>query len=82
MRVTRVQSSMIHLISYREKAKSLRIVFKDGSVYYFLPVEKWQVEVLMSVESKGKYFRQHIMGNPKILSFKAKDGKRSAKSSQ
>ena len=57
-----VKSSNITGINYNEKSKTLTVVFKNGTKYFYFDVP-WSIyEELMGADSIGKFFHSHIKG--------------------
>ena len=69
MRTVRVKSSNIAEIGYDADRHELRLVFKNGSTHDYVDVPPQRYAGLMSAESHGKYFNEHI--KPHHASMKA-----------
>lgn len=55
-----VESSNIKSIGYSEADSILEIGFKDGNVYQYYDVPKYEYEALMAPGSKGAYAHRNI----------------------
>lgn len=69
MKTVAVQSSNIAEIGYDASRRELRVVFKSGSTHDYSGVAPDRYAGLMSAESHGRYFAQHI--KPHHASMKA-----------
>ena len=62
MTYTEVDSSMIDLVGYDEKAKVLEVRFiSSGMSYRYFDVPKKEYQGLMKAPSKGSYMRNNII---------------------
>ena len=61
MRLTTVESSMIHAVGYDSKKRVLEVVFNSGRTYCYEGVPPKVYKGLMSAESKGQYMRSEII---------------------
>jgi hypothetical protein len=61
MKLTTVESSMIHAVGYDRKRRTLEVVFNSGRVYCYENVPATQYKGLMGADSKGQYMRYHII---------------------
>lgn len=62
MTYTEVDSSMIDLVGYDEKAKVLEVRFiNSGMSYRYFGVPKKEYQGLMNASSKGSYMRNYII---------------------
>lgn len=65
-----VKSSQIHAIGYDGPSQTLAIQFHSGVAngvhYEYNPVPRATYDGLIGAGSIGKYFGEHIKGNPKI----------------
>ena len=57
-----VESSNLDALSYNEEEERLYIRFKNGSVYQYDGVPKYEDVMLRSAPSLGRYFNEHIKG--------------------
>lgn len=57
-----VKSSNIDSIGYSPETKTLRVAFKNGSVYTYEGVDAEKHQALMSADSVGSHFNAHIKG--------------------
>lgn len=62
MKLTTVESSMIHAVGYDRKTRTLEVVFNSGKTYRYYDVPPKEYKGLMEAESKGRYMRAHIIG--------------------
>ncbi|ARU40010.1 hypothetical protein CCB80_02205 [Armatimonadetes bacterium Uphvl-Ar1] len=60
MNLTPVSSSNIDAIGYDKESRTLRIRFKNGSVYDYHGVPESTYAGLMSAASKGTYLNTHV----------------------
>jgi hypothetical protein len=58
-----VKSSSLRRVGYIRHNRTLRIEFKEGSVWDYLQVPPSEHEGLMKANSHGKYFQVHIKRN-------------------
>lgn len=62
MTYTKVDSSMIDLVSYDDKAQVLEVRFiSSGGTYRYLDVPKEEYTGLMQASSKGRYMLNNII---------------------
>lgn len=61
MKLTTVESSMIHAVGYDAETKTLEVVFNNGNIYRYQDVPPEEYEGLMNAESKGRYMRANII---------------------
>jgi len=61
MKLTVVESSMVHAIGYDSKSKTLEVVFNSGRTYFYEGVPAKIYKELMAAESKGQYMRYAII---------------------
>ena len=69
MKMHPLNSSNILSVGYDDKAAFLRVEFrrKEGSVFYTYPGIPHSIfDGIRAAESPGKYFNQHIRGEPFI----------------
>lgn len=62
MKLTTVESSMIHAVGYDPRIRTLEVVFNSGKLYRYEDVPLEEYEGLMAAESKGRYMRTNIIG--------------------
>lgn len=55
-----VESSSLRRVGYSQASRTLRIEFKEGSVWDYLQVPPSEYEGLMKAGSHGRYFYSHI----------------------
>ena len=56
----RLESSVIASAAYRAGARQLYLQFHKGDIYRYLECPRSVYKALLSAESKGRYFAQHI----------------------
>lgn len=61
MKLTTVESSMIHAVGYDSKKRELEVVFNIGRTYCYEGVPPKIYKELMAAESKGRYMRNEII---------------------
>jgi hypothetical protein len=61
MKLTTVESSMIHAVGYDSKTRTLEVVFNSGGTYIYEKVPPKVYKELMAAESKGSYMRDLII---------------------
>lgn len=61
MKLTVVESSMVHAIGYDPKTRTLEVVFNSGRTYVYEDVPPKIYKELMAAESKGQYMRAAII---------------------
>jgi hypothetical protein len=61
MKLTTVESSMIHAVGYDSKKRVLEVVFNSGRTYCYEGVPPKVYKELMAAESKGQYMRDEII---------------------
>ncbi len=61
MKLTSVESSMIHAIGYDSKTRVLEVVFNSGQTYCYEGVPPKIYKELLAAESKGRYMRAEII---------------------
>jgi hypothetical protein len=61
MKLTTVESSMIHAVGYDSKKRVLEVVFNSGRTYCYEGVPPKIYKELMAAESKGQYMRNEII---------------------
>lgn len=61
MKLTTVESSMIHAVGYDSKTRVLEVVFNSGRTYCYEGVPPKVYKELMAAESKGRYMRDVII---------------------
>lgn len=61
MKLTTVESSMVHAVGYDEEERELEVVFNNGGIYRYENVDEDEYEGLMDADSKGQYMRAHII---------------------
>jgi hypothetical protein len=69
MEMHKLNSSNILSVGYDRKAAFLRVEFrrKEGSVFYIYPdIPSHVFYQLLNADSPGKYFNQHVRGQPFI----------------
>jgi hypothetical protein len=63
MKLTVIESSMVHALGYDERIRELEVVFTSGDVYRYVDVDRTEYERLLQAESKGRYMRANIIGS-------------------
>jgi len=61
MKLTVVESSMVHAIGYESKSRTLEVVFNSGRTYVYDDVSPKIYKELMAADSKGQYMRAEII---------------------
>lgn len=61
MKLTTVESSMIHAVGYDAKTRVLEVVFNSGQTYCYENVPPKVYKELMAADSKGRYMRDEII---------------------
>ncbi len=61
MKLTVVESSMVHAIGYDSKTRTLEVVFNSGRTYIYEDVPPKVYKELMAAESKGRYMLNAII---------------------
>ena len=61
MRLTTVDSSMIHAVGYDRKSRTLEVIFNSGRTYCYENVPASEYKGLMAAQSKGQYMRYNII---------------------
>lgn len=62
----KVESSNIAEVGYSKGTKTLGIKFHNGAFWGYSPVEALEFKELISAQSVGKHFNEHIKNNPNI----------------
>jgi len=61
MKLTTVESSMVHAVGYDMEEGELEVVFNSGGIYRYENVDKEEYEGLIDADSKGRYMRAYII---------------------
>lgn len=61
-----VHSSHIKAVAHDFDSSTLVVEFHSGAIWKYTPVTRKGFDLLISSESKGKFFRQHIRENSSI----------------
>lgn len=61
MKLTTVESSMIHAVGYDAETQTLEVIFNSGGIYHYEDVPLEEYEGLLDADSKGRYMRAHII---------------------
>ncbi len=61
MKLTTVESSMLHAVGYDPETRTLEVVFNSGEKYQYYDVPPEEYEGLMAAESKGSYMHSNII---------------------
>ncbi|MEP7342931.1 MAG: KTSC domain-containing protein [Acidobacteriota bacterium] len=61
MKLTVVESSMVHAMGYDSKSRTLEVVFNSGRTYIYEDVPPEIYKELMAADSKGQYMRAEII---------------------
>ena len=61
MKLTNVESSMIHAAGYDRKTRTLEVIFNSGRTYCYENVPVSVYKGLMDANSKGQYMRYNII---------------------
>jgi hypothetical protein len=61
MKLTTVESSMIHAVGYDAKTRTLEVVFNSGKTYQYYDVPQGEYDGLLAASSKGSYMRACII---------------------
>ena len=62
MKLTTVESSMIHAVGYDSKTRTLEVVFNSGTTWCYEEVPPKIYKELLAADSKGRYMRSEIIG--------------------
>ena len=55
-----LKSTSLHAATYQDQSAFLELEFCSGAIYQYLGVPAQTYQDLLSAESKGRYFNQHI----------------------
>lgn len=55
-----LQSTSLNAATYQDQGAVLELEFRSGAIYRYLGVPEPVYQGLLSAESKGRYFNQHI----------------------
>jgi hypothetical protein len=55
-----LQSTSLNAAAYQDQSASLELEFRSGAIYRYIDVPEQVYRGLLSAESKGRYFNQHI----------------------
>jgi hypothetical protein len=55
-----LESTSLNAATYQEQCAILELEFRNGAAYRYLGVPEQVYRELLSAESKGRYFNQHI----------------------
>lgn len=58
-----VESSLIQAVDYKPEERTLEVSFTSGATYRYDNVPQEVYDELLAADSKGRYFRQHIIGS-------------------
>ncbi|MGA9773656.1 MAG: KTSC domain-containing protein [Blastocatellia bacterium] len=61
MKLTTVESSMIHAVGYDQESRTLEVIFTSGRIYCYENVPASEYKGLMEAQSKGQYMRYSII---------------------
>ena len=61
MKLTTVESSMIHAVGYDRKSRTLEVIFNSGRTYCYEGVPASEYKGLMDAKSKGQYMRYNVI---------------------
>jgi hypothetical protein len=61
MKLTTVESSMIHAVGYDAAAHELEVVFNSGRIYRYQDVPQTVYDELLVAESKGRYMLANVI---------------------
>jgi hypothetical protein len=61
VKLTTVESSMIHAVGYDAETRTLEVIFNSGGIYFYDNVPPKVYEELMAAESKGSYMKHAII---------------------
>ena len=62
MKWTPVESSAFRAAAYAEGHALLYLLFRSGELYRYFDVPQCQYQEFLAADSKGRYFRRHILG--------------------
>lgn len=62
MKWTPVESSAFRAAAYAEDHALLYLLFRSGELYRYFDVPRCQYQEFLAADSKGRYFRSHILG--------------------
>ena len=60
--MVQVDSEAMTDVAYDPRRRILRIHFRDGEWYRYFAVSETIAQELLTAESKGRYFHEHILG--------------------
>ena len=55
-----LQSTSLNAATYQDQRGFLELEFRSGAIYRYIGVPEQVYQELLSAESKGRYFNQHI----------------------
>jgi hypothetical protein len=61
VKLTTVESTMIHAVGYDAESQTLEVIFNSGGIYFYDNVPPKVYEELMAAASKGSYMKQAII---------------------
>jgi hypothetical protein len=61
MKLTTVESKMIHAVGYDAETQTMEVIFNNGRAYLYEEVSRKTYKELMAAESKGQYLRDKII---------------------
>lgn len=61
MKLTTVESSMIHAVGYDRRSRTLEVVFNSGRTYCYEEVPPSEYKGLIEAQSKGQYMKYNIL---------------------
>ena len=61
MKRSNVSSSVIASVGYDAKSATLELVFHTGGIYQYYGVPSMLYEQLLTADSIGKFFHEHIL---------------------
>jgi hypothetical protein len=62
MRAAALSSSLLSRIAYDDEARTLRVRFNSGDLYFYFDVPRTEFEALKSAPSAGRYYNACIKG--------------------
>jgi hypothetical protein len=74
VKLTTVESSMIHAVGYDRKSRTLEVVFASGRIYCYEQVPASEYKGLIEAQSKGQYMKYKIIDM--YPSYQLKGGRR------
>jgi hypothetical protein len=61
MKLTTVESSMVHAVGYEAATRRLEVIFNNGRAYLYEGVPRKIYQALLAAESKGQFMRDNVI---------------------